>query len=274
MKEQVDNQAGFLETITINSLLWLERHLQKEPLTLDQIQERRLYKRWALFGAAALGGVTLLFLNPTENIGRLNPPSPNPAPIAENVNLSWQNQSEIQNSIDEAKKDGFLVLRKQPIPLMIKNLLFYQSSNKVIITINKENLEKWLNENASNLNPQQRFAINFKDQDISSVQVSGIPNLNFSINLAWQQANGKTKEELYNNFSTHLSSETCLVLEYISKYGSHKTEQIYSQVGTPEKDELINRLTFYKQQVGSSQITPFIKVLAVNPEWIWQKQNQ
>lgn len=287
MKEQELPEAGIWEKAAVYSLLWLEKHLEQRLAPIDQERKRPLGRRvkWGLGTVVAGSGAILLAVmfgqaqKPSLVINTLNgfvaQASEEKIPQTYNA-VDWQKQPDITHLIQMIKGDEKLALfENNPLNehfYINPPLVFSQRSNSVILAIEKKTLTNWL---TRQILTYETIQLIFTDVSTTSPSMS-LNEFEFSLATIWQnKVQGKTEQELLISFSRIISSEVAAPTEFIIKYGSFELmSKGFYPLNIQDLKIVRERSHWYEQQYKSGQLTPFIKVVAVNPLWIKNKLGQ
>lgn len=284
MKEQKLPEAGILEKVAVRGLLWLEKRVEKKPVAKLE-QERRWISHPSTRWAAATGtvvvaaaGSLLLLMTIKESYPQytnLDVPIAIASESNQRPDLSWQLQPDMIAQLAQIKQDKNLILLNSGDLFLNQELFFLQYSKDVIIAIDQKALTQ-LSEREGRLS--QPLALIFTEQSDNQSKVAGVTSLRLPLDYRFREYINRGKvQQLYDDFSTDLSSAVGVAIRATNKYGPQEAIQLLSAPvtdNTVEVQEVRQSFDWYKQQFATRQLRLSIKVVAINPQWTKEKLGQ
>lgn len=275
-----ETEPNILEKMAVKGLLLLEGHLEKKSsLPVDQSGRRQFLKEFgetvAVVGSAATVGLTLRFLweqYQDQQIAQKRDAYLQAVKDQEDhYGIGWQSATEVQLAIKKASEDPKLRILKFDGPgirfYSQDNIIFLQTSNIVILAVDKKALDSFLQENGKT---KETLAFIISDQQTPTPNISGANNFRLGIKIEKQPPTIIMDTSPEQIVGINLSSNAAAIYETYQKLGSSKTVQMLARPVTtsPQWQQFEESVTLYRNRFAEGKLEPFIKVLAINPSWL------
>ncbi len=280
---KMEQQPNILEQIAVRGLLFLEKHLEKKPSPPVDWAERRQFLKEAgggalLVGTAAIAGTVLRLLWGNYQDQQIAQKRDAYLQALQNkedyYGISWQSSPEVRLAIKKASEDPQLQVLKLDEPgirfYSQDNIIFFQTSNTVVLAVDKKALDSFLQQNGKT-NETLAFIIN--DQQTPALDISGANNFRLELKIEKQPPAIMMDTSPEQIVGINLSSNAAAIYETYQKLGPVRTVQMLIRPATasPEWQQLQNSITSYQNRFTEGKLEPFIKVIAINPLWLSQK---
>ena len=271
MKEE----ASYLEKLGINTLLWLEKYVEKKPLDVSRIETdtTRGRMRYIPYTISLLIGLSLLYrVTQEQNSQRIESNPTTPSVTGQGMEFSpssnWKFQPEVQNRLSKARENGYTILDTGNW-VFSNNFIFLNNSPDFILV---ENIEAFVrlrsNTNPEPIkNPNQILGFIFTTIGDDKSQFFGVSTYRLHLdNHSVQTMTEITPTQFMTRLSEGISATIATVLDDAAQLGPEKTFQILSSTNPEDNQVKEAKIANYRSLFAAGKLPlPIIVIGMSNP---------